>query len=211
MDGTILDRGPRHRPALPNSRQIAASQTLKPVRMCVCYQFRDGEARPGQQVPVQREFDGPLENLQMRWGLIPFAARGIAGEHPLIHAPLAELGASALYRGLWVNGQRCVQLATSYQFWTTDAQGHQTGWLVRPANHEVFGLAALWDRSQPEDGTMIESCALVLLPGGRPTILRPEDQAAWLSGTPEQAAALLAPYPASSLRVTPMHNVELPS
>lgn len=160
---------------------------------------------------MRREFDGPLENVQMRWGLVPFAARGIAGEHPLIHAPLAELGTSALYRGLWVNGQRCVQVATSYQYWTTDAQGRKSGWRVSPANTEGFGFAALWDRSQHQDGTMIESCALVLLPGGRPTVLRPEDQAAWLTGTPEQAAALLAPYPASGLHVTPMHNVEHPS
>jgi putative SOS response-associated peptidase YedK len=179
--------------------------------MCVCYQFRDGEARPGQQVPVQREFDGPREDMQMRWGLIPFAARGIAGEQPLIHAPLAELGTSTLYRGLWVNGQRCLQVATSYQVWTTDSQGHRSGWVVRPANQELFGFAALWDRSQPLGGTMIESCALVLLPGGRPTIVRPADQAAWLTGTAEQAAALLTPYPASGLTVTPMHNVELPT
>ncbi len=172
--------------------------------MCEQYQFTHGEALPGQPVPVLREFDGPREQLAMRWGLIPFAARGIAGERPVIHVPLQGLANSELYRGPWVNGQRCLQLATSYQYATIDDQGRPCRWQVRPRRHEVFGLAALWDRSQPVDGPMIESCALVLLPDGGPVILGPAEQAAWLTGTTEEAAAVLVPLPKAELHLTPV-------
>ncbi len=172
--------------------------------MCVRYQFQHGEAHPGESVPVLREFDGPLEQVTMRWGLIPFAARGQPGEQPLIHAPLMGIAESQIYRGPWVNGQRCLQLATSYQFCTVDDQGRQTCWQVRARHLEVFGLAALWDRSQPLHGAMIESCALVMLPDGMPVILEPAAQAAWLTGTAMEAAAVLMPLPAADLHRTPM-------
>lgn len=172
--------------------------------MCVRYQFQHGEAHPGESVPVLREFDGPLECVAMRWGLIPFAARGVDGEQPLIHAPLVGLTDSHVYRGPWINGQRCLQLATSYQYCTVDAEGRQSCWQVRAHRHEVFGLAALWDRSQPLTGAMIESCALIMLPDGMPVILRPAEHAAWLTGTPMEAAAVLVPLPEAELHRTPV-------
>jgi putative SOS response-associated peptidase YedK len=165
--------------------------------------FRHDEAHPGKSVPVLREFDGPLERVDMRWGLIPYAARGDPGEQPLIHVPLVGLADSHIGRGPWLNGQRCLQLATSYQFWTADAHGRPCCWQVRPRHHEVFGLAALWDRSQPLHGAMVESCALVMLPDGMPVILGPAQQAAWLTGTAVEAAAVLVPLPETDLHVTP--------
>ena len=176
----------------------------EPAIVCDQYHFRDGEAHPGQSVPVLREYDGPREQVDMRWGLIPYAARGNPGEQPLIHAPLVGLADSPLYRGPWLNGQRCLQLATSYQFWRTDDQGRRSRWQVRARHQEEFGLAALWDRSQPADGGMIESCALVTLPDGMPVILGPDALAAWLTGTELEAAAVLVPLPDSDLHVTPM-------
>jgi len=140
----------------------------------------------------------------MRWGLIPYAARGNSGAHPVIHVALQDLTESHVSRGPWVNGQRCLQLATSFQVWKADRQGRRSCWQVRPATDAVFGLAALWDRSQPREGKMIESCALVMLPGGMPVILGPADQAAWLTGTAEQAAAVLRPCPAANLQLTPV-------
>ena len=71
-------------------------------------------------------------------------------------------------------------------------------------------MAGLWDGSTKEDGTVIESCAVITLPanevmnliqntvgtneGRMPAILHLADQEAWLHGTPEQAFACLKPY-----------------
>jgi putative SOS response-associated peptidase YedK len=75
----------------------------------------------------------------------------------------------------------------------------------------VFGFAALWDRSVKDDGTVVESCAHITLaanelmadvhnsgnhPQRMPAILRREDHEAWLSGTSQQARAVLRQYPA---------------
>lgn len=189
-------------------REVLDPGRLSLDAVCICYQFENGEAHPGQPVPVVREFDGPLESLDMRWGLIPYAARGDPGASPAIHVPLTDLSDSHLSRGPWVNGQRCMQLATSFQLWKADPQGRRSCWRVRPANRAVFGLAALWDRSQPREGSMIESCALVMLPGGMPVVLSAADQSVWLTGTAAQAAALLRPSAAAALQLTPVSILE---
>jgi putative SOS response-associated peptidase YedK len=70
----------------------------------------------------------------------------------------------------------------------------------------VFGLAAVWDRSETEDGDVIESCSVIrvaaneLLAGiansdaRMPAILRRKDYDTWLRGTPAQAKGALRPY-----------------
>ena len=71
-------------------------------------------------------------------------------------------------------------------------------------------MAALWDVSIKEDGTRVESCAVITVPanqvmdvidgteathdGRMPAILTRAAQEAWLHGTPEQACACLKPY-----------------
>ncbi|MEJ0008969.1 MAG: hypothetical protein WDM77_22040 [Steroidobacteraceae bacterium] len=124
-------------------REVLDADRLSVTAVCISYQFENGEAHPGQPVPVVREFDGPLESLDMRWGLIPYAARGDPGASPAIHVPLQDLSASHLSRGPWVNGQRCVQLATSFQFWKADNGGPPlllAGTLREPGGFRPRGL-----------------------------------------------------------------------
>jgi len=69
------------------------------------------------------------------------------------------------------------------------------------------------------DGTVIESCVHITLPanelmtdihnagshpGRMPAILRREDQEAWLEGSPQEARAVLAPYPADLMCAHPV-------
>jgi putative SOS response-associated peptidase YedK len=68
----------------------------------------------------------------------------------------------------------------------------------------------LWDRSFKPDGTAIESCALITLPGNElmrhihntgahpfrmPALLAKEDREPWLTGSASDAKAVLKPYP----------------
>jgi len=71
----------------------------------------------------------------------------------------------------------------------------------------VFSIAALWDRSRTESGENVLSCAIITMPANEllaeihnvkqriPLILPPEAVDTWLTGTPEQATAVLLPYP----------------
>ena len=78
---------------------------------------------------------------------------------------------------------------------------------------KLFGMAGLRDVSVKEDGTTIESCTVITVPGNRvmngfeypngegtgrrPAIFTREVHEAWLRGTPEGAFACLKPYAAN--------------
>ncbi len=78
---------------------------------------------------------------------------------------------------------------------------------ITAADQPVFGFAGLWDVSRHDDGTAVQSCAIITMPTNSlmaeihnvkqrmPAILAQEDIEAWLAGSPEQARATLKPYP----------------
>jgi putative SOS response-associated peptidase YedK len=165
---------------------------------------------PTQQVPIVRMRYGERETATVRWGLIPFFARGEPGKFSTINARIETFETAASYRGPWKRGQRCIQPASGFYEWRLDAQGRKSPYLVSVADQELFGFAGLWDRSVKEDGTVVESCVHITMPANAlmadihntgnnphrmPAILRREDHEAWLKGTTEEARAVLTPYP----------------
>ena len=165
---------------------------------------------PTHPVTVLRVRDGIAEYVTLRWGLVPFFTRGEVPKFSTINARIETFETAASYKGAWGRGQRCLQLASGFYEWHLDASGRKAPFLITLADQEVFGFAALWDRSFKEDGTVIESCVHITMPaneiltdihnGGAnpfrmPAIVRSEDRDAWLTGTPEEARAVLRPYP----------------
>jgi putative SOS response-associated peptidase YedK len=147
----------------------------------------------------------------LRWGLIPFFAKGVAPKYSTINARLETVETAASYRGPWKRGQRCIQVAAGFYEWHLTADGRKQPFFIHLADREVFGFAALWDRSFAADGIGIESCVHITMPANAlmrdihnagnnphrmPAILRAEDHDAWLGGTNDQARAALLPYPA---------------
>jgi putative SOS response-associated peptidase YedK len=166
---------------------------------------------PTQQVPIMRTRDGATEAAMVRWGLIPFFARGEPEKFNTINARIESFETAASFRGPWKRGQRCIQPASGFYEWHLDAQGRKAPYLITLADQELFGFAGLWERSVREDGTVVESCAHLTMPANdlmadihntgnhprrMPAILRREDHAAWLHGTIDEARAVLHPYPA---------------
>ena len=81
---------------------------------------------------------------------------------------------------------------------------------IKLADQELFGFAALWDRSIEPGGIVAESCALITMPGNEimrhihntgahpfrmPALLAKQDREQWLTGTPSEAKAVLKQYP----------------
>jgi putative SOS response-associated peptidase YedK len=179
---------------------------------------------PTQQVPIVRMRDGERETATVRWGLIPFFARGEQGKFSTINARIETFETAASYRGPWKRGQRCIQSASGFYEWHLGAQGRKSPYLVTLADQELFGFAGLWDRSVKEDGTVVESCVHITMPANTlmadihntgnnphrmPAILRREDHEAWLEGTMEEARGVLTPYPSDLMvahRVSPRVN-----
>lgn len=176
---------------------------------------------PSQTVPVVRVLEGTHEGVMMRWGLIPFFARGVAPKYSTINARIENLQSGALWRGPWRRNQRCIQLAAGFYEWHLEDSGGKQPYFIQLADAPVFGFAGLWDRSVGADGAAIESCALVTVPGndlmrtihnagthpGRmPAILTPDQFSAWLEATPDQARSALGAYPTERMRA---HRVSL--
>jgi putative SOS response-associated peptidase YedK len=166
---------------------------------------------PSQLVPVVRSAAGEREGVMLRWGLIPFFARGIAPKYSTINARVETVETAASYRGPWKRGQRCIQVAAGFYEWHLAADGNKQPFFIHLADREVFGFAGLWDRSFAADGVATESCVHITMPANAlmrdihntgnnphrmPAILRSEDYDAWLSGTTDEARAALVQYPA---------------
>lgn len=169
---------------------------------------------PTQKAPVVRLTDGERAGDMLRWGLVPFFARGVPGKYSTINAQLEKLESGPSWRGPWKRGQRCIVTAGGFYEWHVNEVGQKHPYFIHLTNQPVFGFAGLWDRSVAEDGTAIESCAIITMPGNdlmrsihntgnnphrMPAILSPGDFEAWLGGAPADAREALRPYPAESM------------
>lgn len=165
---------------------------------------------PTNPVPVVRVREGQRTGVMMRWGLIPYFAQGVPPKYSTINATIENLERGAAWRGPWSRGQRCIMPAAAFYEWHLGEDGKKNPFLIKLADQEVFGFAALWDRSFKADGEAIESCALITMPGNdlmrrihntgahpfrMPALLAKEDREQWLVGPGAEAKAALKPYP----------------
>jgi len=163
---------------------------------------------PTQSVPVIRKVDGKHHGSLMRWGLIPYFARGVPPKYSTINARVETVRSAASYRGPWQRGQRCLQIASGFYEWQVQADGKtKVPFYITANDQPIFAFAALWDSSKTDGGERIESVAHITLPANglleeihntkrrMPAILEKADREAWLHGTPEEAWETLVPYP----------------
>jgi putative SOS response-associated peptidase YedK len=171
---------------------------------------------PSMAVAAVRPGEGGLnDGTSLRWGLVPYWAHGVTPKYSTCNATLERLAEAPTYRGAWRRGQRCILPASGFYEWQVRTGGKQP-YFIRLADREVFGFAGLWDRSVAPDGTVVLSCTLITMPANpllaqihnakqrMPAILHEEDHEAWLRGPPEDAGALLQPYPADEMLAWPV-------
>jgi len=166
---------------------------------------------PTQSVPVIRAVEGVARGSRIRWGLIPFFAKGVPGKYSTINARIETVETAASYRGPWKRGQRCLQVASGFYEWHMNAEGRKAPFYITVVDQPVFAFAGLWDSSVREDGAAVESCVHITLPANAlmeeihntgnnphrmPAIVKREDRERWLSGSLEEARGVLAQYDA---------------
>jgi putative SOS response-associated peptidase YedK len=169
---------------------------------------------PTHSVPVIRMQDDQRTGVMLRWGLIPWFAKGTPPHYSTINATIENLERGAAWRGPWSRAQRCIMPASAFYEWHMGEDGKKNPFLIKLADQELFGFAALWDRSIKPDGAVIESCALITMPGNElmrhvhntgahpfrmPALLAKEDREQWLAGTPIEAKAALKQYPTARM------------
>jgi putative SOS response-associated peptidase YedK len=171
---------------------------------------------PSQQVPAIRVVDGESEGLLLRWGLVPFFAKGIAPKYSTINARVETVETAASYRGPWKRGQRCILPAAGFYEWQVLPDGSKQPYYITVADQDLFGFAGLWDRSVSEGDSAIESATIITMAANplmaeihnvkarMPAILAREDRDAWLAGSLDDARAALKPYPADLMVAWPV-------
>lgn len=163
---------------------------------------------PERYVPAVRLHEGRSEAVMMRWGLIPAWAEGDASVGQWLRISCEGLEHSPLFRGPWLNGQRCILPFAGFYTWRLTPAGYRQPYFVQARERPVFAVAALWDRTEGDnEEDVIEGCAIITVPANpllgaiqtatreMPAILRAEDCNAWLHGTPTEARALLRTAP----------------
>jgi putative SOS response-associated peptidase YedK len=81
---------------------------------------------PTQLVPIIRNIDGAARLEKLRWGLIPFFAKGEPPKFSCINARIETVETAASYRGPWTRAQRCLQIASGFFEWHVDATGRKS-------------------------------------------------------------------------------------
>ena len=162
---------------------------------------------PSEQVPLVIADSAEREATQMRWGLIPYWAHGVALKASTINATVERIDSAPSYRDAWARGRRCIFVMGGFYEPHVNEDGSRDPFFVHLPEREVFGVAGLWDRSRREDGSYVFSCTLITVPANRllaevhnakqrmPAILAESDHDAWLGGSLEQARGALRPYP----------------
>lgn len=181
--------------------------------------FESYNVAPTQNVPVVREINGERTCELMRWGLVPFWAKGVPPKLSTINARIETVATATTYRGPWKRRQRCILPATGFYEWHVLTDGKKQPYYISLEDQALFGLAGLWDRSEAADGTAIESCTIITMPANpmmaeihnakarMPAILRREDHAAWLTGDDKAAQSCLRQYPEKRMRPHPVSTV----
>jgi putative SOS response-associated peptidase YedK len=163
---------------------------------------------PTQLVPIVRIVEGERRGTRLRWGLIPFFGRGLPTKYSTINARVETVQTSACYRGPWNRSQRCLVVVSGFYEWQVQADGkNKIPFYITLNDQDVAAFAGLWDASRTDSGETIESVTHITVPANQlvgeihntkhrmPAILSREDREAWLTGTPEEAWAVLKPYP----------------
>jgi putative SOS response-associated peptidase YedK len=171
-----------------------------------------------RRVPVIRQSDQHRSVEMAVWSLIPRWCKGQLPDWSTANAKSETAAKLNTFKGPWHHNQRCLIPVNGFYEWQKQAEGPKQPWHIGMANHEVFAFGGLWEVSITEDGEAVESCTILttqpnelMQPIHRrmPVILPPLQYETWLTGTPDEAQALCAPFPAADMtayRISRMVN-----
>ena len=92
--------------------------------------------------PAVRLHGGHSEAVMMRWGLIPSWAKGDLSAGHWLRLSCGDLERSRLFRGPWLNSQRCILPFAGFYTWRLTGAGYRQPYFVRAEGRPVFAVAA---------------------------------------------------------------------
>ncbi len=171
--------------------------------------------------------DGSKNRLgHLRWGLIPPWAKDEKIGYKMINARAETVSEKPSYKNAFKR-KRCIIPADSFYEWKNTDNG-KVPMRFKLNSNGIFALAGLWESWESPEGKTIHTCTVITTTPNElvkpvhnrmPVILKPEDEAAWLSPNFEDLdflGNLLVPfdqgkmgaYPVSSSVNSPRNNDE---
>lgn len=166
---------------------------------------------PTQRIVVIPTRDMQREARRMRWGLVPRWAKDMSIGARLINARSESIDTKPAFREAF-RQRRCLIPADGFYEWLQTPRGKQPYRIVL-ASGALFAFAGLWERWRDPHGDPLDSCCIITCEPNElaakfhnrmPVIIAAEDYDTWLTGSPEQALALLRPYPPETMRAYPV-------
>ncbi|WP_435359694.1 SOS response-associated peptidase [Haloarchaeobius sp. DFWS5] len=188
---------------------------------------------PGQDLPVVRA-DTDDDLSYANWGLVPSWTDDPDDAPKPINARSETVREKPMFRGAFAASDpamagRCLVPADGFYEWTQAGDGKQP-YRVTLADEGVFamaGLYAVWEGIEPQTGldaftgggsiepeskTVVSFTVCTTEPNEfvadlhdrMAVVLAPDEEPTWLHGDPDEAAALLDPYPADEMDAYPV-------
>ena len=185
---------------------------------------------PTMPVPIVRPHDREdrLELSFVRWGLVPSWSKEPLRNPPLINARAETIWEKPSFRSS-VRRRRCLMPCDGFWEWQRNIGGdpkRKQAYRVHRADDQMLVMGAIWEHWLGDDGSEIESCAIVTVPPNRamaeihhrmPVILGPDQWQEWLLGgddlggaeTPDtfrNIDAMMSPCPSYWLSIYAVDN-----
>jgi putative SOS response-associated peptidase YedK len=176
---------------------------------------------PGQPVAAVRpnaggggDAGGGRELTLFQWGLIPSWSKDPAIGSRMINARAETAAEKPSFRAA-MKRRRCLIPASGFYEWAKAGPAKQP-YFFHMKDNRPFALAGLWERWLSEDGSELETCAILTTSPNAlvenihqrmPVIIAPEDYDPWLDPANEKPATLqhlLRPFPAEEMETIPV-------
>jgi putative SOS response-associated peptidase YedK len=161
---------------------------------------------PGATMPVVVR-NSPNRVELMKWGLIPFWAKGPKISYKTINARAETVASSAAFREAFKR-RRCLVPASGFYEWQKTERG-KLPYFIHLKDMELFAFAGLYDVWKDAEGNELQTYAIITtipndlvqpIHNRMPVILHPDDEAMWLDpkmNDTKALRALLNPFPAA--------------
>ena len=159
---------------------------------------------PTQPIAVVRHEHGARHLALVRWGLVPWWVKDPRAFSLLINARREGILEKPAFRDA-MKYRRCLVPASGFYEWQRTQGKTKQPWWIAPADNTVVAFAGLWETwSDRTAGGEVDSGCIVTTPANdvvapihdrMPAVIAPADFETWLTGEPEEAAALLKPAP----------------
>ncbi len=161
---------------------------------------------PTQSAPVVRLGGAGRELVQMRWGLVPSWSQGPDERFSMINARAETVAEKPAFRDAY-RARHCLVPADGFYEWRA-GPGGKDPFHIGSLGGGPLAFAGLWEHWQGPGNDAVHSFTIITTDANdlvrpihdrMPVIIDGQDYETWLTGTPDEAAALLRPYPAEAM------------